>query len=81
MQIRIADLISNKVIKIDADEDTTIGELIDAIKEVLRLPDNYLYSLVYGNQELGPDTHDMTLKEIGIRDGDELQILGRPQGG
>ena len=81
MQIRIADLISNKVIKIDADEDTTIGELIDAIKEILRLPDNYLYSLVHGNRELGPDTHNMTLSELGIKEGDELQILGRPQGG
>ena len=79
--MRIVDLISNKVIRVDVDEETTIGELIDTIKETLRLPEDYLYSLVYGNRELGPDAHHLTLRDLGIMEGDELQILGRPQGG
>lgn len=81
MLVRIADLISNKVLKIEVDEDITIKELIDAIIAEMKLPSDYLYTLVHRGREIGPDMYPRTLRDLGIEDGDELQLLGRPQGG
>ena len=81
MRLRVADVLSNKVISIEVDSNVTVRELIEAIIEALKLPKNYMYSIVYASKEIGPDKYDMTLRELGIREDDEIQIVGRPQGG
>ena len=65
----------------EVDEDVTLRELLDVVISRLGLPEDYMYSVLFGAKELGPDKYDYTLAELGIRDGDEIQIIGRPQGG
>ena len=81
MRIKVADVLSNKVISIEVDPSVTVRELIEAIIDALKLPRNYMYSLVYASKEIGPDKYDMTLRDLGVREDDEIQIVGRPQGG
>ena len=81
LRVRVADVISNKILAFEVDPETTLKELIDAVVEHLKLPTDYTYSIVYETRELGPEYYNMTLREIGIKDGDELQLLGRPVGG
>jgi len=81
MLLRVADVLSNKIITLEVDGEVTLRELLNAVIEKFNLPHDYMYSVIYGSKELGPDKYDYTLNEIGIRDGDEIQIVGRPQGG
>ena len=81
VKIFVADVLSNKVLTFEVSPNITLGELIENIIETLKLPSDYMYSIVYGAKELGPDKYSYTLEELGIGDGDELQIVGRPQGG
>lgn len=81
MYLRVADVLSNKVISLEVEGDVTLGELLEAVIKKFKLPEDYMYSVIFGSKELGPDKYDYTLTEIGIRDGDEIQIVGRPQGG
>jgi len=81
VRIKVADVLSNKVISIEVDPSVTVRELIEAIIDALKLPRNYMYSLVYASKEIGPDKYEMTLRDLGVREDDEIQIVGRPQGG
>ncbi len=74
-------MLSNKVISIEVDPSVTVRELIEAIIDALKLPRNYMYSLVYASKEIGPDKYEMSLRDLGVREDDEIQIVGRPQGG
>ncbi len=81
MIIKVADLVGNKFVTIDVDEEARLEEIVNLIIEKLGLPENYSYSVVHRGKELGPDKFQMTIKELGIAEGDEIQLIGRPEGG
>jgi len=81
MIIQIIDLMTNRVVQLEVSPDNTLEEVKDAAIKALKLPTDYSYSLIFGSKEYGRSHYDKTLAELGIRDNDTLQLIGRPVGG
>ncbi len=51
--------------------DSTVGALLDEVKEAMVLPEETPYHLLYGGQKLN---NVQTLEEIGVQSGEEITI-------
>ncbi len=81
MKLYIIDLFNNREIEVEVEPNITFKMLMDTVINALELPPNEDYHLAFGHKELGPQHYDKTLMEIGLRDGDRLQLVIRPRGG
>ena len=58
----------------DLDEvptETTVGELVDAVKEAMALPPRTPYDLIRRDEKL---PRGVTLQQVGVVDGEELTV-------
>lgn len=81
MEVMVSDVSTNKSVRIEVAPNHTIGSILETVVNGLGLPRDRAYSLVLGGKELGPDTYVGTLESMGIRDGDQMDIIARPVGG
>lgn len=73
-------------IELEAYPTTRLEDLFRAVAEVLKIDLNdpemgYRLVMPGGHKEFGPSHFEKTLAELGIRDGDRLQLIARPTGG
>lgn len=50
---------------------TTVGELLDSVKEAMALPSGTPYDLIRRDEKL---PRGMTLEQVGVEDGEELTV-------
>lgn len=81
MEVMVVDVATNKAVRIEVDQNHTVGSVLETVVGGLGLPKDRAYALVSGNKELGPDSYPMTLQAAGIRNGDKLDLISRPIGG
>ena len=81
MQIQVLDLLSNKTVVLEVEPDHRLEDVIEAAINALGLPPDYIYSIVHGGKEFGRSHFEKRLIELNIRDGDNIQLIGRPRGG
>jgi hypothetical protein len=81
LELMVVDVATNKAVRIEVDQNHTVGSVMETVVGGLGLPKDRAYSLVSGNKELGPDSYPTTLQTAGIRNGDRLDLISRPIGG
>jgi len=81
MKIYVSDLTTGKEVELEVEPAHRLGEVMETVINALKLPRENAYSLAFGHKEYGSQHYDKTLAEIGLRDGDRLQLIVRPAGG
>ncbi|MEM0083041.1 MAG: hypothetical protein QW102_00810 [Candidatus Nezhaarchaeales archaeon] len=77
---------SGDEIELEVYPTTRVEDLFRTIASVLKIDLNdpemgYRLVMPGGHKEIGPAHFEKTLAELGIRDGDRLQLIARPTGG
>ena len=81
MRISVVETTTNQTVKLEVEQNHTVGSVIETVIDGLGLSRDRSYVLTLGEKELGADKHSLTLEAAGIRDGDTLELMGRPIGG
>ncbi|MGD2251256.1 MAG: hypothetical protein PVF58_22895 [Candidatus Methanofastidiosia archaeon] len=76
MRVTIRDAQTNKNLSIEAEPHHAAGQLVNLVKNGLKLTGNY--TLTHGNKALQPNE---TLSAAGVRDGDTLDLISEAKGG
>jgi len=77
----VADTNTNKALRLEVQLSHRLGEVIETVVNALGLPRDRAYSIVKDRLELGPESYEASLQQLGINEGDQLDLVVRPIGG
>lgn len=81
MDVSIVDVATNRSVRLEVSGSNTVGSVLETVVSGLSLPEDRAYALVIGGKELGPDTYAQSLDSVGVKDGDQFDLISRPIGG
>jgi hypothetical protein len=74
MEVKVLHDETKKIVKLEARLDNSIGSIVEAVVNALKLPKED-YSIVFGNKKFSKDEYSLTLDEIGVKEGDILELI------
>jgi len=75
MDINVSVEDAGKLVRLQLDESHTVGQVVEQMIEGLDLPRDKSYNLVLGEQIFGLDKYSLTVRDLGIKDGDRLRLI------
>jgi phosphotransferase system HPr-like phosphotransfer protein len=79
LEITVVDALTGRTVRIEIRSDISVGLLVHALRKGFESPnkDGPCYLARGRDKLLGPDEYWMTLQVAGIREGDQLELVGR----
>jgi uncharacterized membrane protein len=74
MEVKVLHDETKKIVKLEARPDNSIGSIVETVVNALKLPKED-YSIVFGNKKFSKDEYSLTLDEIGVKEGDILELI------
>jgi chloramphenicol O-acetyltransferase len=80
MEIKVFHRETNKFVRLEVRPENTIGSVVEAVVEALKLPRDETYVLLYEGKKFDQNEHSTMLSDAGIEDGDQLELQKRLKG-
>jgi hypothetical protein len=80
MEIKVLHKETNKLVTLEVRPENTIGSIVEAVVEALKLPRDETYVLLYEGKKFDQNEYSTMLSDAGIEDGDQLELQKRLKG-